>query len=128
LGTDSRSKTILSGIDSARRFVDKNGIFSADVVVVPLEDGDRTMALRKAGKKVITFDLNPLSRTSQTAHITIVDNVTRAIDLLIENCETLSRKNANHLKKIVRDFDNKKNLSQNIEEIKNYLTKRAKNA
>ena len=128
LGTDFRSKTILSGIDSARRFVDKNGIFSADVVVVPLEDGDRTMALRKAGKKVITFDLNPLSRTSQTAHITIVDNVTRAMDLLIENCEKLSRKNTNYLQKIVCDFDNKKNLSQNIEEIKNNLTKRAKNA
>ena len=32
-----------------------------------LEDGDRTLALRNAGKVVITFDLNPLSRTSQTA-------------------------------------------------------------
>ena len=92
MGIDSRSKTILSGIDSARRFVDKNGIFSADVVVVPLEDGDRTMALRKAWEKVITFDLNPLSRTSQTAHNTIVDNVTRAMDLLIENCENYLEK------------------------------------
>ena len=83
LGSKSDSSTKLSGIDSARRIVDKNGIFVADIVVVPLEDGDRTMALRKAGKTVITFDLNPLSRTSQTASITIVDNVTRAIDLLI---------------------------------------------
>ena len=49
------SSTKLSGIDSARRIVDKNGIFVADVVVVPLEDGDRTIALRKAGKIVITF-------------------------------------------------------------------------
>jgi len=85
LGTSLTSSTKLSGIDSARRIVDKNGIFAADVVVVPLEDGDRTLALRKAGKTVITFDLNPLSRTSQTANITIVDNVTRAIDLLIDN-------------------------------------------
>lgn len=126
LGADSHSKTTLSGLDSARRFVDKNGIFSADVVLVPLEDGDRTIALKKAGKKVITFDLNPLSRTSQTAHITIVDNVTRAMDLLIQNYEKLSKKNTKHLKKIVNDFDNKKNLSENIEEIKNNLTKRAK--
>ena len=50
--------------------------------MVPLEDGDRTKALRKAGKIVITFDLNPLSRTAETANITIVDNVTRAVDLL----------------------------------------------
>ena len=123
-GVDSSSKTILSGIDSARRMVDKNGIFSADVVVVPLEDGDRTMALRKAGKKVITFDLNPLSRTSQTANITIVDNVTRAIPLLIENCKKLSRKNKKFLENILVKFNNKKNLSDNILEIKDNLARR----
>lgn len=125
LGINLSSRTILSGIDSARRFVDKNGIFSADVVIVPLEDGDRTLALRKAGKFVITFDLNPLSRTAQTANITIVDNVTRSMDLLIENCEKLSNKNKKTLQKIVKDFDNKKNLSNMIVEIKNNLAKRA---
>ncbi|MDH3676804.1 MAG: phosphopantothenate/pantothenate synthetase [Nitrosopumilus sp.] len=125
LGTNSDSKAILSGIDSARRIIDKNGIFSADVVVVPLEDGDRTLALRKAGKIVITFDLNPLSRTSQTANITIVDNVTRAMDLLIQNCKKLSKKNRKSLEQIVNDFNNKKNLSDNIKEIKNNLTKRS---
>ena len=126
LGTSSTTRAILPGIDSARRIVDKNGIFTADVVVVPLEDGDRTLALRKAGKIVITFDLNPLSRTSQTASITIVDNVTRAMDLLIENCQKLSKKNEKVLEKIVKDFDNKKNLSGNIIEIKNNLTRRSK--
>ena len=126
LGTRLASSTKLSGIDSARRIVDKNGIFAADVVVVPLEDGDRTMALRKAGKTVITFDLNPLSRTSQTASITIVDNVTRAIDLLIDESKKLSKKNRRILQKIVNDFDNKKNLAENIIQIKNYLTRRAR--
>ncbi len=126
LGTNQNNKANISGIDSARRIVDKNGIFVADVVVVPLEDGDRTLALRKAGKKVITFDLNPLSRTSQTANITIVDNVTRAMNLLIENYRKLSKKNKKTLEKIVENFDNKKNLSDNIIEIKNNLTKRAK--
>jgi 4-phosphopantoate--beta-alanine ligase len=126
LGRNSTAKAILSGIDSARRVVDKNGIFAADVVVVPLEDGDRTMALRKAGKVVITFDLNPLSRTSQTANITIVDNVTRAMSLLIENCKILSKKNEKILEKILKKFDNKKNLSDNINEIKNNLTKRSR--
>jgi len=126
LGTSLSSSTKLSGIDSARRIVDKNGIFAADVVVVPLEDGDRTMALRKAGKTVITFDLNPLSRTSQTANITIVDNVTRAIDLLIDESKKLSKKNRKILQKIINDFDNKKNLTENIIQIKNNLTRRAR--
>ena len=126
LGTRLASSTKLSGIDSARRIVDKNGIFAADVVVVPLEDGDRTIALRKAGKTVITFDLNPLSRTSQAASITIVDNVTRAIDLLIDESKKLSKKNRRILQKIVNDFDNKKNLAENIIQIKNYLTRRAR--
>jgi len=125
LGVKQSSKTTLSGIDSARRFVDKNGIYSSDVVVVPLEDGDRTLALRKSGKIVITFDLNPLSRTAQTANITIVDNVTRSMNLLIENCKKLSNKKKETLNKIVANFDNKKNLSNSINEIKNNLTKRS---
>jgi len=126
LGSKINSSKRLPGIDSARRIVDKDGIFVADVVVVPLEDGDRTMALRKAGKTVITFDLNPLSRTSQTADITIVDNVIRAIDLLIAESKKLSKKNQNTLQKIIDNFDNKKNLRDNIFQIKNNLTRRAK--
>ena len=126
LGRNPTTKSTLSGIDSARRIVDKNGIFAADVVVVPLEDGDRTMALKKAGKVVITFDLNPLSRTSQTANITIVDNVTRAMELLIVNCKKLSKKNKKYLETVLKNFNNKKNLSDNIKEIKNNLTKRSR--
>ncbi len=126
LGTKSTSSKKLAEVDSARRIVDKDGIFVADVVVVPLEDGDRTMALRKAGKIVITFDLNPLSRTSQTANITIVDNVTRAIDLLINESKKLSRKNQKSLLKIIDEFDNKKNLRENVIQIKNNLTRRAR--
>ena len=83
------------------------------------------MALRRAGKIVITFDLNPLSRTSQTANITIVDNVTRAIDLLTITCKKLTNKNKKILGKIVKDFNNKKNLSDNIIEIRDNLTRRS---
>lgn len=126
LGSKITSSKKLSGIDSARRIVDKDGIFVADVVVVPLEDGDRTMALRKDGKIVITFDLNPLSRTAETANITIVDNITRAIDLLITESKKLSKKNEKTLQKIIDDFDNKKNLRDNVIQIKNNLTRRAK--
>jgi len=126
LGSKITSLKTLSGIDSARRIVDKDGIFVADVVVVPLEDGDRTMALRKAGKIVIAFDLNPLSRTAETANITIVDNVTRAINLLITESKKLSENNQKTLQKIIDDFDNKKNLRDSVIQIKNNLTRRAK--
>ena len=116
---NKKQSTKLKGIDSARRIVDKNGIFSADVVLVPLEDGDRTIALKKAKKKIITFDLNPLSRTAQTADVTIVDNVTRAMKLLVSESKISRRK-------VV--FDNKKNLKSAILEIRKNLQRRAKNA
>ena len=119
LGMDKKQSAKLKGIDSARRIVDKNGIFSADVVLVPLEDGDRTIALKKAKKKVITFDLNPLSRTAQTADVTIVDNVTRSMKLLVSESKKSGRKVT---------FDNKKNLKSAILEIHKNLERRAKNA
>ena len=101
LGINKKNSTVLKGIDSARRVVDKNGIFAADVVLVPLEDGDRTIALKKTKKRIITFDLNPLSRTAQTADITIVDNVSRAMKQLVSE----SKKSL-----IASSFNNKKNL------------------
>ncbi len=119
-GLNKKSSVKLSGIDSNRRIVDKNGIFSADVVLVPLEDGDRTIALKKAKKKIITFDLNPLSRTAQTADITIVDNVIRAMKLLVIESKKKTQK--------ISNYDNKKNLQVSILEIKKNLERRAKNA
>jgi len=68
----------LSNLDHPRALCCSDGIFSADVVLVPLEDGDRCEALKAFGKKVITVDLNPLSRTARAADITIVDNIVRA--------------------------------------------------
>ena len=118
-GLNRKSSVKLSGIDSARRIVDKNGIFSADVVLVPLEDGDRTIALKKAKKKIITFDLNPLSRTAQTADNTIVDNVTRAMKLLVKE----SKKSVGENSK----YNNAKNLQISILEIKKNLERQAKN-
>ena len=118
-GLNKKSSVKLSGIDSARRIVDKNGIFSADVVLVPLEDGDRTIALKKAKKKIITFDLNPLSRTAQTADITVVDNVTRAMKLLVKESNKSIGRNSK--------YNNKKNLQVSILEIKKNLERQAKN-
>ena len=111
LGLDSKLSRKIPKLDSARRAVDKRGIFSADVVLVPLEDGDRAFALKKFGKKVITFDLNPLSRTARTADITIVDNVIRGMKILIEISKKLAKKKD---LRIENRFDNKKNLAQTI--------------
>ena len=122
LGIDPRFSRKIPRLDSARRVVDKRGIFSADVVLVPLEDGDRTIALKKSGKKVITFDLNPLSRTAQTADITIVDNVIRGMKILIATCKKLKHKDLENNFK----FDNKKNLSEAILVIKNNLGRMAR--
>ena len=117
LGTNPRLYRKIVGLGSSRRIVDKNGIFAGDVILVPLEDGDRTAALKKAGKTVITFDLNPLSRTSQTADITIVDNVVRGMKVLVSACKKSKRKRSN--------FNNKKALASAVSEIKNNLKRRA---
>jgi len=55
----------------------------ADVVFVPLEDGDRCEALIAAGKQVLVVDLNPLSRTARAATVTIVDELTRVLEELL---------------------------------------------
>ncbi len=133
LGLDPERMAVLHGTDSARRMVDRDGIFAADTVVVPLEDGDRTAALKRAGKTVITFDLNPLSRTAQTADISIIDNITRAIDVLLEECRDLAgeeevgdyrsggRGGAKPAEeaaaRIARNFDNEGNLAQAVRQI-----------
>lgn len=66
-------------LPSDRARVDRRGIAVADVCLVPLEDGDRTEALRALGKRVISVDLNPLSRTSRVADLPIVDELVRAL-------------------------------------------------
>lgn len=75
----------------------RDGIHAADVVLVPLEDGDRCQALRALGKTVIAIDLNPLSRTAQTASLTIIDELTRAVPNITEGCATLSEDECRHL-------------------------------
>src|SRR2546428_5204016 len=69
----------IPGLDSKRALAHRARIHGADVVLVPLEDGDRAEALVRMRKVVITVDLNPLSRTSQRSTIPIVDELTRAI-------------------------------------------------
>jgi len=74
-----RPTATIPGLPSDRAKVDRRGIWTADVCLVPLEDGDRAEALRALGKRVISVDLNPLSRTSRAADLPIVDEVRRAL-------------------------------------------------
>ena len=80
------------GLQGPRSLCSSQGIEQADVILVPLEDGDRCKALTSLGKQVIAIDLNPLSRTSKSATVTIVDDVKRAMsrlaDELLENPKT----------------------------------------
>ena len=108
-------------LESNRKYVNPNGIFKADVVLVPLEDGDRTEALIKNNKKVITIDLNPLSRTAQKSTITIVDNITRAIPLLTKTTINYKKFNKKYLEKVIRDYNNKNGLNDSLKEINRNL-------
>ena len=109
LGANADDK--IPGLSSERAKCCSDGIGSADVILVPLEDGDRCEALVKMGKKVITIDLNPLSRTAQTAHITIVDELTRCLPLL---SDFVKEKNG------LDSFNNKQCLA----DVLNYMAER----
>ncbi len=77
----------IPGLSSDRAQCCRSGIGEADVVLVPLEDGDRCQALKAMGKTVVTVDLNPLSRTARAADVTIVDELTRVLPLLAEHLQ-----------------------------------------
>ncbi len=126
LGISRAASARIPEIDSERRRIDPEGMFIADVVLVPLEDGDRTEALVRMGKKVIAVDLNPLSRTAQLATITIVDNIVRAMPALVRIAEELRIEDKEKLKEISSNFDNKRNLGEAIDLINQRLTKLAK--
>ena len=105
----------LSFIDSNRKFVHPEGIFCADVVFVPLEDGDRCEALQKMGKTVVTIDLNPMSRTARHAGVTIVDNVVRVLPLLIQEVQRLQTASPTVQKEIISEYSNDKTLQAAIQ-------------
>ena len=115
LGIGSRASELIPELQSERRRVDPQGIYKADTVLVPLEDGDRTEALVNMGKTIITIDLNPLSRTAKAAHITIVDNIIRAFPAMVATAKQMKgKKDKATLKKIVKEFDNKQNLAESL--------------
>ena len=115
--------TKIKFISSNRKYVNPDGILKADVVFVPLEDGDRTEALVKNKKKVIVVDLNPLSRSARKATVTIVDNITRAAPLLIKTIKQYKKFNEVRLQKMIKGYNNKKILEEGLKEISRNLAK-----
>src|SRR5262249_48099506 len=102
----SEQEFVLPFLQSNRRFVNGAGIYQADVIFVPLEDGDRCEALIQSGRKVITIDLNPLSRTARTASITIVDNIVRALPLLVDRVTALASEPGVTVDDLLKNYDN----------------------
>lgn len=97
-----------------RAWCHREGMYAADVILVPLEDGDRCEALVKMKKTVIAIDLNPLSRTSRAASLTIVDELTRAVPEITRASRDLD---AGECKQLISHLDNHYLLSEAIHEI-----------
>ena len=97
----------------------REGIYAADVVLVPLEDGDRCKALVDMGKTVITIDVNPLSRTAQTATLTIVDELTRALPNITQACREQTPETGD---KLIASHDNTRLLYAALHKMQEHLT------
>ena len=113
LGANPDSK--IPGLEGPRAKCCYDGIFSSDVILVPLEDGDRCEALVAMGKTVIVVDLNPLSRSAKMGSITIVDEITRVAKNLGDNFEAQEEK-------LELPFDNDSNLRLALKHINEALT------
>jgi 4-phosphopantoate--beta-alanine ligase len=111
----------VQGLDHARALATRGGIYDADVVLIPLEDGDRCEALVAMGKKVIAIDLNPLARTSRKATVSIVDNIVRAVPNLTAAVRELSKADSEQLQEILAGYDNTSVLRRSVQEMQSYL-------
>jgi len=108
LAADAR----IPGLDHERAKVDADGIAAADVVLVPLEDGDRAAALADQGKREIVIDLNPLSRSARVAAVPIVDNILRAVPNVTRHARDLEGATRAELEAVVADFDPERALDE----------------
>ena len=112
----------IPGLDHERAKVDSDGIHDADVVLVPLEDGDRAEALAEMGKTELVVDLNPLSRSPQTASVPIVDNVVRAVPNMTAHARDLRDASREELESVVEAFDRERALAAAEERIRTGAT------
>ena len=98
------------GLESKRALSHREGVYGADVVLVPLEDGDRAEALVRMEKVVISVDLNPFSRTTRTASIPVVDELSRAL-LNIHRFAHELRDDPKEITRLTRTYDKDRNMA-----------------
>ena len=110
----------IPGLNHARALCEQKGVGSSDVILVPIEDGDRAEALVAMGKVVISIDLNPLSRTSKTATVPISDEISRALANIKESVEELRGKTA-EIERLTSAYSGAKTRSDTIQYICDYL-------
>ena len=106
----------IPGLEGPRANCCEKGIYNSDVILVPLEDGDRCEALVAMGKTVLVIDLNPLSRSAKMGSVTIVDELSRVANNLL----------AGAMQKIIRisrpEYDNNQHLQAAIDHITSTLS------
>lgn len=106
----------IPGLKGPRANCCEKGIYNSDVILVPLEDGDRCEALVAMGKTVLVIDLNPLSRSAKMGSVTIVDELSRVANNLL----------AGAMQKIIRisrpEYDNNQHLQAAIDHITSTLS------
>lgn len=107
------AEPIIPGLDHERGRSTREGIYSADVVLVPLEDGDRCQALRDMGKTVLVVDLNPLSRTARSASVSVTDNVRRAVPNVTRHARALAG-DRGEAARVAKAFDAARNLRDTL--------------
>jgi 4-phosphopantoate--beta-alanine ligase len=118
LGRDPDAR--IPGLSSDRALCTRAGIYDSDVILVPIEDGDRAKALADMGKIVISIDLNPLSRTSRTASVSISDEMTRALENIIAAVREMKGR-PDAIEETIRSFSNESSRKEMVEEICSFL-------
>ena len=114
----------IDGLSHARAFCTREGVFTSDVILVPIEDGDRAEALVSMGKTVISIDLNPLSRTSKAATVPISDEIGRALENITRYVEELRGKE-DEIDAVIRSYSGERTRKDTIAFICDYLQKEA---
>ena len=101
----------IPGLKGPRAKCTKEGIIDSDVILVPLEDGDRCEALVAMGKTVIVIDLNPLSRSAKMGTITIVDELTRVAENMLLQFDSIK------MSEVSKTYDNEEALRDALRHI-----------
>lgn len=117
LGTDDDDFIDTPDLNGPRSPVSIDGISKADLVFIPLEDGDRAEKLAALKKDIVNVDLNPLSRTAVTSTVTIVDNIVRVMPLLIDAVRRNEDVDRKVLLEKIDSFSNRENLDKAISDI-----------